>query len=271
MDTVNTMLPVLALTFALGLRHGLDPDHLATIDGLTRCNAASGRPRLARTCGLLFSLGHGAVVCAVATLATVAFTGVALPAWLDALGAWFSALFLLLLGALNLHAVLSVPPGQPVRLVGLKGRWLGTLTGAGHPALVALVGALFALSFDTLSQALLFSAASMQRGAAPLALLAALAFTLGMIASDTANGLWLSHLLRRADARAAAASRAMGLCVALLSLAVAALGLAHQLLPSAAAWQDGRELQLGLAVIVAVALSFAWACRTAPAKRASPG
>ena len=33
--------------FLLGLKHGLDPDHLAAIDGLTRFNAAR-RPRLAR-------------------------------------------------------------------------------------------------------------------------------------------------------------------------------------------------------------------------------
>mgnify|MGYP002481491783 CR=1 FL=1 len=56
---------LVALVFLLGLKHGFDADHLATIDGLTRFNARS-RPRLARLCGTLFSLGHGAVVLAVA-------------------------------------------------------------------------------------------------------------------------------------------------------------------------------------------------------------
>ncbi|MDE3010082.1 MAG: nickel transporter [Pseudomonadota bacterium] len=257
------MLPVLALTFALGMRHGLDADHLATIDGLTRFNAGAGRLRLARCCGLLFSLGHGGVVLAVAVLAALAVGSSRLPDWFDALGSWFSTLFLLLLGGLNLHAVLTTPAGATVRLVGVKGRWLGGLALAGHPLLVALVGALFALSFDTLSQALLFSAATAQQGAWALAVLSALAFMLGMIATDAANGLWLARLLRRADARAAAASRVMGLAVALLSLAVAALGLLHQLVPAWAAWQEGRELALGVAVLLAVALAFAWACRAA--------
>ena len=53
------------LVFSLGIRHGLDADHLAAIDGLTRFSAQQ-RPRLARWCGSLFSLGHGAVVVAIA-------------------------------------------------------------------------------------------------------------------------------------------------------------------------------------------------------------
>src|SRR2546423_14708068 len=47
------------------MRHGLDADHLAAIDGLTRFNAQS-QPRLARLCGALFALGHGVLVIIVA-------------------------------------------------------------------------------------------------------------------------------------------------------------------------------------------------------------
>ena len=50
---------LLALVFVLGLRHGIDADHIATIDALTRLR--SGR-RAARWCGALFALGHGSVV-----------------------------------------------------------------------------------------------------------------------------------------------------------------------------------------------------------------
>ena len=53
------------LVFVLGVKHGFDADHLATIDGLTRFNARAN-PRWARFCGTLFSLGHGAVVIAIA-------------------------------------------------------------------------------------------------------------------------------------------------------------------------------------------------------------
>lgn len=252
----NTLYAIIAMAFVLGARHGLDADHLATIDGLTRFNAAAGRVRMARFCGFLFSLGHGAVVCIVAVSAGLLFSQSAVPGWLDALGAWVSAFFLLLLGTLNLHAVLSTPQHEVVRLVGIKGRWLGRLKCAGHPAMIALVGSLFALSFDTLSQAVLFSAAAAQHGGMVSAVLPAAFFTLGMTATDAANGLWISHLLRRADATARSASRVMGLTVAALSLTVAGLGLSRRYVPEAAAWQEGRELAIGLAVIALVAASF---------------
>ena len=57
-----------ALVFLLGLKHGFDADHLATIDGLTRFNARHRRP-FARYCGALFSLGHGALNLIVADTA----------------------------------------------------------------------------------------------------------------------------------------------------------------------------------------------------------
>ena len=56
---------LLAVALMLGLRHGFDADHLAAIDGMARFNAVE-RPRLARRTGFWFSLGHGAVVLAVA-------------------------------------------------------------------------------------------------------------------------------------------------------------------------------------------------------------
>jgi len=252
----NTLYPLMALALVLGAKHGLDADHLATIDGLTRFNAAAGRSRLARVCGLLFSLGHGAVVCAVAIAAGLLFNNAAVPDWMDAVGAWISVLFLLLLGMLNLHAVISTPRHEMVSLVGIKGRWLGSLNYTGHPFTIVLVGALFALSFDTLSQAALFSTAAAQHGGIAHALLPAVCFMLGMMATDAANGWWLSRLLKRADDTARVASRIMGGTVALLSLGVGGLGLTRFLLPQAAAWQEGRELVLGAAVIGLVIVGF---------------
>jgi high-affinity nickel-transport protein len=260
METMHeSIYPLIALAFVLGLKHGMDADHLATIDGLTRFNSAAGRLRLARLCGFLFSLGHGAVVCVVAITASMLFHHASVPTWMDDVGAWVSALFLLLLGVLNLYAVFTTPSHEMVQMVGIKGRWLSNLKSAGHPALIALVGALFALSFDTLSQAALFSVAATNYGGLIYALLLAVCFMVGMMVTDAVNGLWISHLLRRADVSARIASRIMGITVALLSLTVAGLGLSRQFLPAAAAWQEGRELLIGIAVIVVVACSFLFA------------
>ncbi len=260
METLHeSVYPLITLAFVLGLKHGMDADHLATIDGLTRFNSSAGRLRLARLCGFLFSLGHGVVVCIVAIVAGLLFQHASVPPWMDDVGVWVSAFFLLLLGVLNLYAVLATPSHEMVQMAGIKGRWLGSLKNAGHPALIALVGALFALSFDTLSQATLFSATATRYGGVVYALLPAVCFMTGMMITDAANGLWISHLLRRADASALIASRIMGLTVALLSFTVAALGLSRQFLPEATAWQEGRELIIGSSVIALLAASFLFA------------
>lgn len=251
--------PLVTLALILGMKHGMDADHLATIDGLTRFNAAAGRRKLARFCGFLFSIGHGLVVCIVAVATSLLFRQGAVPMWMDAAGAWVSASFLLLLGVLNLYAVFRTPAHEMVQMVCIKGHWLGRLKQASHPLLIALVGALFAFSFDTLSQAALFSTTATQYGGALHALLLAACFMFGMMLTDAANGLWISHLLHRADSRARAASRIMGVTVALLSLLVAGLGLSRLFFSEIAEWQQGRELYLGLAITGIVAVCFLFA------------
>ena len=264
----ESIYPLIALAFSLGLKHGMDADHLATIDGLTRFNTSAGRLRLARFCGFLFSLGHGVVVCIVAVTASLLFQHKSVPSWMDNVGTWVSATFLLLLGVLNLYAVFSTPSHEMVQMAGIKGRWLGNLKSAGKPVLVALVGALFALSFDTLSQAALFSVTATHFGGLIYALLLAVCFMFGMMMTDAVNGLWISHLLRRADANARIVSRIMGMTVALLSLTVAGLGLSRQFLPEVAAWQEGRELLIG-ACVIAIVLGSYWFAKFAQHRMAT--
>lgn len=260
MDALHdSIYPLITLAFVLGLKHGMDADHLATIDGLTRFNTAAGRLRQARLCGFLFSLGHGTVVCIVAVATGMLFHNTSVPTWMSDVGAWLSVFFLLLLGVLNLHAVLSTPSHEVVQMVGIKGRWLSSLKHTGHPALITLVGALFALSFDTLSQAVLFSVSAGNFGGIAYALLLAVCFMTGMMVTDAINGLWISHLLRRADATARIASRIMGITVALLSLSVAGLGLSRLFFPEATAWQEGSELLIGITVMMIIAASYLFA------------
>ena len=251
---------LLLLTFVLGMKHGFDADHLATIDGLTRHNTRV-RPGMARYCGTLFSLGHGAVVMAIALGVSAAAGHWTVPAWFGTLGALISIAFLAALGLLNLAAVLRTEPDAVVMPVGLKGRLLGSLRHVSNPALVALVGALFALSFDTLSQAAFFALTATQFGGWQHALVLALLFMLGMLLTDGLNGLWIARLIVRADQVALIASRVMGLVVAGVSLLVAGFGAAKLLLPGVDAWSEGRELQLGAALVVIIASSFLAATR----------
>ncbi len=261
METLpSDWLSLLMLTFVLGMKHGFDADHLATIDGLSRYNARY-RPGVARYCGTFFSLGHGAVVMAIA-LGVSALAGQwAVPEWFGLTGAVISISFLVALGVLNLNAVLAAAPDQVVQPLGLKGRLLGRLGRASHPALIALVGALFALSFDTLSQAAFFALTATQFGGWQHALLLAGLFMLGMLLTDGINGLWIARLIARADQVALVASRVMGLVVSGISLLVAAFGAARLLSPAIDAWSEGKELLFGAALVLVIALSFLLAVR----------
>ena len=216
-------LALLLAVFVLGARHGLDADHIAAIDGVARFNAAQ-RPRLARGCGAWFSLGHGGIVVAIAMVVALAAPAWTVPEETEQVGTWISILFLALLGAMNIAAVFATPPHAVVQPAGLRGRLFARLSHAGSPWLVALVGALFAISFDTLSQAALFALAGTQFGGARHALALAVTFAAGMLLVDGANGLWFTQILRRTDRTARIASRVTGLGVGVLSLALAACG-----------------------------------------------
>lgn len=255
MNLPNEWFALLALVFILGARHGLDADHLATIDGLTRYNLRCA-PARARWCGSLFSLGHGAVVMAIAVGVGIASTQWQVPEWMEDVGAWISIGFLTLLGLLNLRAVLLAAPDAVVAPIGIKAGLLARLQSASHPLAIAAVGALFALSFDTMSQAALFAVTATRHGGVTHALILGIAFTFGMLVMDGINGLWIARLLRRADHRARIASRVMGLMVAVISISVAALGLARWLHADIAAWCEGKELGVGISVIALLALAF---------------
>jgi high-affinity nickel-transport protein len=255
-------LALVAVVFLLGLKHGLDPDHLAAIDGLTRFNAGR-KPLLSRWSGLLFSAGHGVVVTTVAVVVATVATEWRAPEWLDITGAWISIGFLTLLGVANLMAVVRTPRGQIVRPVGMRSRLFARFTQADHPVVIAAVGAAFALSFDTLSQAVLFSITGSHLAGWLFAALLGVVFTAGMIATDALNGLWVSHLVRCADRRAAAASRVMSLAIAFTSLAIAALAAARHLLPALDAHMEGWGLALSVAVMVVVLAGYGLAMRLA--------
>lgn len=250
------------LVFALGVKHGLDPDHLATIDGLTRFNAQS-RPRLARWSGCLFSFGHGVVVTLVAGVVALFMSDAQVPGWLERVGTAISIVFLAALGWANLRAVARTPAGLPVRAIGFKGRWLGKLCETSHPVLIASVGAAFAISFDTWSQAALFSLAAMHVSGWVLSVALGVIFTAGMLLADGVNGIWVARMLERADRRAARASRIMSVVIGLLSLGAAALGAARYFSPAIAQMSDAAGVSAGLAVVVLLCLSYVAAMRRA--------
>jgi len=192
-------LALAALVFLFGVRHGFDPDHLVAIDGLSRSGG--------RWCGLFFSLGHGVVVTVIGIVVALLAADWQAPAWLEQVGLCISVGVLTMLGVLNLLAD---------RPVGLRGHWWSDrLSRASHPAMIAGIGAAFALSFDTISHALLFSLTGASMAGWAFAGALGLLFTLGMVLTDTLNGLWIARI---------AASRLVSVAIAALCLLLAATG-----------------------------------------------
>jgi high-affinity nickel-transport protein len=189
------MMATLALVFALGMRHGMDADHLAAIDGFARL-------RPSRWTGVLFGLGHGLVVTVLALMASQLGDHFGLD--------WLAPYLFLGVAALNVWRL--VWPVQHSHAPDRSFLTLGPF----------VVGLLLAVSMETSSQ---LAALSMAQSVPPLLL--GLTFTLGMTLADGADGLLAAQLQRGRNAdptRAALASRVMGWMVVALSLAFAVAG-----------------------------------------------
>jgi nickel/cobalt transporter (NiCoT) family protein len=244
-----------ATVFALGLRHGLDADHLAAIDCMTRFNHGACPP-MARWCGMLFSAGHGAVVVLVATTAGPVLSFCAPPAWLIDFTQWTAIGVLLALGALNLRQVMSTSAGHSEVPFGARARLFVRLTRTANPIGIAAVGGLFALSFDTISQALLFSATAVRFHGWMSALILGALFTLGMMLLDGINAAWMARLLDRADETARSVSRVLGSTIAVLSLLVGVTGGLRLLVPHhLQATPDSQALPYSLSLIAVTAIA----------------
>lgn len=251
----DSLLALGLIAAALGMRHGLDADHLAAIDGLARFNS-SRNPRLARWSGACFALGHGIVVITIASTLSVLASRWQAPTALVSIGAWISIAFLTVLGLANLVAAVRTERNVVVQPVGLRSRLFGGLLSAASPGKIAAIGALFAISFDTVSQAALFAVLPAKFAGIEATLLLAILFTLGMALVDGLNGLWVSRLLGRTDRLAAIASRIMGFTVAVLSLGVAGIGVLEMYSSTVRDWTEGRDLGFSIAIVVAVVVSF---------------
>lgn len=252
---------LILVVFLLGLQHGMDPDHIATIDGLIRFNAKL-RPRISRWSGVLFSMGHGVVVTIVAAMVAAFATEWSPPAWLEHLGAWISITFLMALGVVNLHALIRSPKDQSVRVVGFKGPVLARFSRTSHPVLIASVGAAFALSFDTVSQAALFSLAASKMSGWIFAVALGLVFMAGMMIADGVNGWCVGRAMQRADAQTIAISRTMSLAISALSIAIALLGVIKLFSPTAAVVLDGVGLLIGIGLAVSIPMFFVLVSRS---------
>ena len=248
------------MALGMGIRHGLDPDHLTAIDAILRFQSV--RKRMVRWTGLLFSLGHGIVVLTLGGLiVNLVLLHVRVPPPLSLAGGLFSGLFLLGMAGANGISLARSGPGVPFSPVGPRARILLRAFPLDRPVFAVLLGMLFAVSFDTLSQTVVFSLAAASLGGKLEGLAVGIAFVLGMSLTDGANGLWIARLIERSDLGGVRLSRMMGWTVVLLSLLVGLFVLVTTFMTEAVSDSPLTETLTGAGVILVLSLAYFWGSR----------
>lgn len=250
METLS--LSGIALMLLLGLRHGLDPDHIALIDGLTM-RAHEQRPAMAPWVGTWFALGHGIVVTLIACAVSLGAGKLELPSAVTSVAEWVPVALLFMVGTGNL---LSLLRDAEYRMDGWRTRLIPpALRGSTSPLGIFLIGAIFAAIFDTITQAAAWGYVATQAGGVWAALAIGLVFTFGMLVTDTLDARLLCRLLRdpRPDV-ARRRRRALGWVIVIMAYAVVAYALLTHFVPdlqlSDAAFTAAGAAMVGLLLIL---------------------
>lgn len=248
---IDAALPTFGLMFVLGLRHGVDPDHVAVIDNIV-FRAVTSRPRLSGWIGTLFALGHSLSVAAVAIGVSLVSARWHLPDWSDAVLDAAVIMLLMLVGTLNLVSLLRKGAFVPIGWrAGMVPAFLRQST---HPAAVVTIGVLFGLVFDTATQAAAWGAAASAHGGLPAVAWIAGTFALGMVTADTLDSQIVSRLLRSSggyDRRVLRYRRAVGWLIVALSYGMAGLAIT-ELLGDRVLIGDAAFTAIGIAVTILI-------------------
>ncbi|MBC5804964.1 MAG: hypothetical protein DLM53_06485 [Candidatus Eremiobacter antarcticus] len=238
--------------FVLGLRHGADPDHLAAIDNLTR-NSLGVRARLSRFVGTLFAGGHSIMVLAIAALAGLLGSRIAMHgALLESIGTWVSIVTLFVIAALNLRQLGLNRVGA---VAGFKNAMLPrALRMATSPLAAIPIGLLFGLGFDTSSQVATYALALTSGAGVVPGLLIGLVFSLGMTVTDTLDSILVHKLCTRQPLELVRATRVWIIAVTTLALVVGSYELAQAL-----GWRSPvPDLTVSVLLVGSLFLIFAW-------------
>lgn len=238
--------------YALGLRHGADPDHLAAIDNLTR-NSVDRSPMWSRLCGALFAGGHTVMVLAIAAL--IGFLGtrfVVNHAAIETVGTWISIVVLLGIAAMNLR---QLALGQNDRIFGFKTRLLPrALRNGNSPWLAIPVGLLFGFGFETSSQIATYAIAFGADAGVAGALLVGAMFSAGMICTDTLDSIFIHRIVTYRSGLLPRVMRVWIICVTSFAVAVAA----YELVIVLGFSPPFSELMVSAFLVSALAAIFVW-------------
>lgn len=219
-EIVLGSISLIMLVFILGLRHGLDADHLACIDGLTRYNWRQGRIT-ARWVGTMFSFGHGLIVATMGVILAMVSKQIKFPDYFDTITTWISIISLFIIGTLNIYNLLrSNSVDKEFEIQGIKGRFIPKIAReTTNPFMIVLIGATFALAADTISQTSVWALAAGQTSGY-LPVLLGLIFMVGMMLTDTIDCLVTYRMISQSSKLGQSASKIMGWVIVVLAYGV---------------------------------------------------
>lgn len=196
MDILQQDLTGFIVLSVLGLRHGLDPDHITVIDGYTY-RLHLHKSKWTRWVGTLFTFGHGIMVTAIALFLCILKNNFEIPPVLDLVVEWLSSVMLLLMGISNL---MNLSRKDNTTVSGFRKRLLPKVFDDSlNPFTVILTGIIFGFIFDTSSQIAAFGYAVSVSNQWVYAIMGGIVFSLGLIATGTCDSLLLSKLLKTFD------------------------------------------------------------------------
>jgi nickel/cobalt transporter (NiCoT) family protein len=207
----NPKLLLLGFTaYVFGLRHAFDADHISAIDNVTRKLMQEKKRPVA--VGFFFSLGHSTIVVTLTVFIAITAIAVSNFDFLQSIGGLIgtavSALFLLLIAAINIVILLDIyrtfrevknggeyndeTLDESLNKRGLMGRFFSPLLRMTDQSWKMYpIGLLFGLGFDTATEVGLLGIAAAAAGHIPIAaiLIFPALFTAGMTIMDTTDSV----------------------------------------------------------------------------------
>ncbi|BAU28037.1 high-affinity nickel-transport protein [Aneurinibacillus soli] len=245
---------LLFFVFVLGLRHGLDADHLACIDGLTRYNWRMGTS-ISRWVGTLFSFGHGFVVAVVGITLALFSKNFTFPDYFDTVVTWVSIISLFLIGTLNIYNLVRKKSEEnDFQPQGIKGKFLPKFVKeTTNPFLIILIGGIFALAADTVSQTSVWALAAGHSGNY-MPFILGITFMIGMMITDTIDSLVVYRMMTQSSKVGQSASRIMGWIIVFLAYGVSFYEALTYFNPS----MEVDFEMVGVTIFLFLVLCYAW-------------
>ena len=139
------------ILFVLGLRHGLDPDHITVIDNFTY-KLHQHKSKWSRWVGTLFTIGHGLMVILISVILSLLKNNIEFPEWFNESLEWVPVVILLGMAISNTIILSNVNSGKQKTISGFRSCLLPKHSdNALNPFSIIVTGLIFGFIFSNCS------------------------------------------------------------------------------------------------------------------------